>query len=318
MKNIINLSLQYKEKTWIFSARRLLRNFLYIIFIPLAVVFVFSSGKFLLLDHNITEEISLLNSELQETRNQLDDLKIKYYTVAEEYISNEKIRRIILSINPIVSDQNTNLWISMLKENDRNIYDNLNEYSLNKLDASQSKYSLSFGTALLTAVAALESDFRMTETSRKGAYGPMQISNITAKHMGLTDHKDPKMNMNGGADYLTELLEKYYEYPDQLELALASYNAGSTRVLRDWVPEWGSNWLGIHDGLIENGRQFKETRNYVRSIIGLTHMFISGEWQKQDKYFWSRYKLHMRNFDLVSLYDNLDLINSENPGGGGF
>jgi hypothetical protein len=264
----------------------------------------------------INEDIAQLDVELRKTREKLDDLKLKYYTVAEEYIANEKLRRIILSINPIVSEDNTELWITMLKENDRIILDNLNEYSLNKLEISQTKYSISTGTALLTAVAALESDFRMNVISRKGAYGPMQISYITAKQIGLSNHKDPEMNINGGADYLAQLLEKYYEYPDQLELALASYNAGSTRVLREWVPEWGANWLGIHDGLIENGRQFKETRNYVKSIICLSHMLISGDWQKQDKYFWSRYKYHIRNFDLVSLYDNSDQVNSENSEGG--
>ncbi|MCP4724580.1 MAG: lytic transglycosylase domain-containing protein [bacterium] len=318
MRNIINLSLHYEEKAWFFSTGRILRKFLNRIFVVLTIAFIFTTGKFLLLNQDISEEISQLNIELQQTREKLDDLKVKYYTVAEEYLVNEKLKRIILSINPIVSDQNTGLWISMLKENDQIIYSNLNEYSLNKLDVSQTNYSISAGTSFLTSVAALESDFRMNAVSRKGAYGPMQISNITAKHIGLTDHKDPETNMNAGAVYLSDLLEKYYEYPDQLELALASYNAGSTRVLRDWVPEWGSNWLGIHDGLIESGRQFKETRNYVRSIIGLTHMLISGEWQEQDKYFWSKYKYHMRNFDLANLYDNSELINTENSEDGGF
>ncbi len=313
-----NLSLHYDEKAWVFSSGRILKRFLLGLLIPLSVVFFFSTGKFLLDNRNINEEIFLLDVELQETRKKLDDLKLKYYTVAEEYLSNEKLRRIIHSINPIVGDNNTNLWISMLRDNGQSILNELNEYSLNKLDASQSSYSIATGTALLTAVAALESDFRMHATSRKGAYGPMQIRHVTAKHIGLEDHRDPRTNISGGAVYLSELLNKYFDYPDQLELALASYNAGSTRVLREWVPEWGSEWLGIHDGLIQDGRKFKETRNYVRSIIGLAHMLISGEWHKQDKYFWSKYKHHMRNFDLVNLYDNTEMMNTENAGDGGF
>ena len=142
-----NLTLHYKGKAWVFSTGKLLQRFLYSIFIPLTVVFFLSTGKFLLLNHNINEEISLLDSELQQTKQELDDLKMQYYTVAEEYLKNEKIRRIILSINPIVSNDNISLWISILKENDQIIYDNLNEYSLNKLDLSHSKYSVSHGTA---------------------------------------------------------------------------------------------------------------------------------------------------------------------------
>ncbi|MFC1565071.1 lytic transglycosylase domain-containing protein [candidate division KSB1 bacterium] len=318
MKAFVALKLHYKDKAWLISWRRIITKLLFSVFIPLSLVFITSTGKYLLHDHLINEEISRLDSELRYTSEKLEDLKMQYYTVAEEYLSKEKIKRIIRSVNPIVNDANIDLWTTVLRENELNIYNNFNRYSLNKLNVTQSKYSISPGVALLTSVAAFESDFRMNARSRKDAYGPMQLRNITAKHIGLSDRRNPEDNIHGGASYLSDLLKKYYDYPDQLELALASYNAGSTRVLRDWVPVWGSNWLQINDGLIENGRRFKETRNYVKSIIGLSHLFISGDWHKQDKYFWSSYKHHMKNFDLVNLYDTTMLLGDGNSGSGDF
>jgi len=51
----------------------------------------------------------------------------------------------------------------------------------------------------------------------------------TAKHLGLTDPFDVQENLEGGIRYLQTLLERY---DWDLRLALASYNAGPTKVQR--------------------------------------------------------------------------------------
>ncbi len=98
------------------------------------------------------------------------------------------------------------------------------------------------------------------------------------------------------------MLEKYKDHPDQVELALASYNAGATRVKRDWINTWGSDWGAIRQGLRSGGR-FKETRDYVKSIVVLTQLFTSGDWSEMDTRFWSNYRRYLFQTDLAAIYE---------------
>ena len=131
----------------------------------------------------------------------------------------------------------------------------------------------------------------------------MQLRQVAADQMGVANREDPIDNINGGARFLAGLLKSYQDYPDQLELALASYNAGTGRVRKTWIPNWGERWENIKIGLISNKKRFLETRNYVNSIIAMTHLLVSGEWNDQPPVFWRSYKLYARNYDLAALYD---------------
>lgn len=113
--------------------------------------------------------------------------------------------------------------------------------------------------SLLHAVIAAESGFNPSAVSPKGAVGLMQVMPATAQRYGLANDRggtvsakltDPKTNIHTGARYLRDLINMF---PGQLELAVAAYNAGEGAVQKagNKIPN------------------FKETQNYVRSVMQL-------------------------------------------------
>jgi soluble lytic murein transglycosylase-like protein len=101
---------------------------------------------------------------------------------------------------------------------------------------------------LLHAVVQTESGYDSSAVSPKGAIGLMQVLPPTGRRFGFTDLKDPKANLSAGAAYLKWLLNRF---DDNLELALAAYNAGESAVER-----YGSTVP-----------PYRETRSYVASVI---------------------------------------------------
>lgn len=83
--------------------------------------------------------------------------------------------------------------------------------------------------ALLHAVITVESGYNAHAKSPKGASGLMQLIPDTAKRFGVKDIWNPLENIRGGARYLRELLAMFN---DNLQLALAAYNAGEGAVMR--------------------------------------------------------------------------------------
>ena len=100
---------------------------------------------------------------------------------------------------------------------------------------------------LLTAMARTESSFDPRAVSPKGAQGLMQLMPQTASRFGVTDAFDVEQNVDGGARYLSWLLERF---SGQTELALAGYNAGEAAVER-------------HSGI----PPYPETEAYVRKVL---------------------------------------------------
>jgi soluble lytic murein transglycosylase-like protein len=87
-------------------------------------------------------------------------------------------------------------------------------------DAAADKYGLP--RQLVRSVIRIESGFQPNAISPKGAIGLMQLMPGTAQSLGA-DPRDPVQNVDAGARYLRQLLEKYDGY---LWHALAAYNAG--------------------------------------------------------------------------------------------
>jgi soluble lytic murein transglycosylase-like protein len=102
-------------------------------------------------------------------------------------------------------------------------------------------------TNLLRAVMEQESASRACAVSAKGAQGLMQLMPAAIEQFQVTDPFDPKQNVDAGAQFLKQLLDKY---KGDLSLVLAAYNAGPAT-----VDQAG----GIPD--------IKETKDYVEAIL---------------------------------------------------
>lgn len=82
---------------------------------------------------------------------------------------------------------------------------------------------------LVKAVIKAESNFNPDAVSPKNAQGIMQLIPATASDYGVDDPFDAKENMEGGVQYLKDLLD-YFD--GDLKLSLAAYNAGKGSVIK--------------------------------------------------------------------------------------
>ncbi len=135
------------------------------------------------------------------------------------------------------------------------------------IQAAARAHAVDYG--LIKAVIAAESGFDPAAISPKGAVGLMQLLPTTAAQYGVAadppgrpgagrsvEQKltDPRTNILAGTRYLAYLLKLFQ---GDTELAVAAYNAGEGAVQRA-------------------GRQvpnYKETRGYVRTVMGLYAAF---------------------------------------------
>ena len=83
--------------------------------------------------------------------------------------------------------------------------------------------------ALLHALITTESGYNPRAVSAKGAIGLMQLMPDTARRYGVSNVFDPSQNIHAGAHYLSDLLKLFNQ---DLNLALAAYNAGENAVIR--------------------------------------------------------------------------------------
>lgn len=106
------------------------------------------------------------------------------------------------------------------------------------------KYDIS--PMLLEALVWQESRWRTGAVSPVGARGLAQLMPGTARQLGVNPD-DPHANLEGGARYLREQLDRF---GGNVEKALAAYNAGPGRVLKaGGIP------------------RIRETQNYVAAIM---------------------------------------------------
>jgi membrane-bound lytic murein transglycosylase F len=83
---------------------------------------------------------------------------------------------------------------------------------------------------LLAALAYQESQWDADATSETGVRGLMQLTEETARHLGVADRLDPKASAIAAARYLADLKSKLparIAEPDRTWLALAAFNIGT-------------------------------------------------------------------------------------------
>jgi soluble lytic murein transglycosylase-like protein len=107
-------------------------------------------------------------------------------------------------------------------------------------DAAADKYGIP--RKLVRLVMEAESAYQPQAVSRKGAVGLMQLMPQTAQSLGA-DPTDPVQNVDAGARYLRDLLQKY---DGLLWHALAAYNAGPAAVDKyNGVPPYAETILYV-------------------------------------------------------------------------
>ena len=100
---------------------------------------------------------------------------------------------------------------------------------------------------LIRSVIEQESAFHACAISPKGAKGLMQLMPATIGQFKVEDAFDPRQNIEAGATYLRQLLDKY---KGDLKLTLAAYNSGPATVDKT--------------GAIPD---IKETQDYVEGVL---------------------------------------------------
>jgi hypothetical protein len=102
---------------------------------------------------------------------------------------------------------------------------------------------------LVLAIIAVESSFTNLKIADRGGIGPMQVTAIAARHLGMTDLTyllSDAVNVQIGTQYLRKMMQRFGDW----RLALAAYNAGPGAVQK---------YRGIPP--------YRETEAYVRQVL---------------------------------------------------
>lgn len=172
----------------------------------------------------------------------------------------------------------------------------LNYYVIGKLKKAlrrkMPKYAKTMGRAskknnidplLLAAVIFQESHFNNSARSRTGVRGLMQITQTTAKELGI-NRLDPHQSIMGGAAYLRKLWDRFegqdLEVWDRWFFTLAAYNQGYGHVtdaikLTQKRGGTGKTWQELKETLplLAWKRYFSQTRHgYCRGYEAVTYV----------------------------------------------
>jgi membrane-bound lytic murein transglycosylase F len=126
-----------------------------------------------------------------------------------------------------------------------------------------------FDWRLIAAMIYQESHFDPEATSFTGVEGIIQLTQDTAREMGIKDRQDAEQSIFGGVKYLRKLYGRHKgaKDPDRLLLALASYNVGHGHILdaQGIAREKGldpNSWAALKEilPLLRFSKYYKKTR----------------------------------------------------------
>lgn len=140
-----------------------------------------------------------------------------------------------------------------------------------------------FDWRLLAAMAYQESHWNPMAVSPTGVRGLMMLTRTTAGMVGVEDRTDPRQSIDGGADYLANVLKKIPERipePDRTWLAIAAYNIGfghleDARIITEIQGDDPDSWMAVRQRLplLGNQQWFERvTRGFARGAEAVAYV----------------------------------------------
>ena len=136
---------------------------------------------------------------------------------------------------------------------------------------------------LLAAIGYQESRWDAQAVSPTGVRGIMMLTVSTATHLAVGDRSDPQQSIEGGARYLSEILQQLpprIEQPDRIWMALAAYNQGighllDARVLAARRGGDPDSWIDVRDALalLSHERYYQQARyGYAQGRVAVAYV----------------------------------------------
>jgi soluble lytic murein transglycosylase-like protein len=160
------------------------------------------------------------------------------------------------SLNNLTGSENSGTVSPEVSRHAGRMQEKLQEYKPH-IKAAAARYNIP--EELIAGVIWQESRGNPRAVSHCGAMGLMQLMPGTAQQLGVANAFSPGQNIDGGAKYIRQMLDKF----GRVDFAVAAYNAGPGNVSK-------------HGGI----PPFRETQDYVPKVLGYANGFkVAGGFQ---------------------------------------